>query len=125
MNPLHWILATALVITLLFSWNQSTEVDSLRSDVITLTAQVKSKQALIDEQKKEIAEMPKRYIETTRAIDKEICLGLNQIDRVMSMSAEYNTPDAPVQEVLKYEKPNISNIDAKLPPDLIKLLNED
>lgn len=125
MNAIHWIAATVLAISLLFNWYQTNKIESFQNDISVLMISVKSKQAVIDEQKKEILEMPKRYIETTRAIDKEICLGLNQIDKVMSMSAEYNTLDSPVTEVKKDEKARIINIDDKLHPNLIKLLNED
>lgn len=124
MNAIHWIAATVLAISLLFNWYQTKKVESFQNDISTLMITVKSKQAVIDEQKKEILEMPKRYIETTRAIDKEICLGLNQIDKVMSMSAEYKTLDSPVTEVKRNEKASIVNLDDKLPPNLIKLLNE-
>lgn len=125
MNAIHWIAATVLAISLLFNWYQTNKIESFQNDISKLMLTVDSKQTVIDEQKKEILEMPKRYIETTRAIDQEICLGLNQIDKVMSMSAEYNTLDSPVTEVKKNEKDRIVNIDDKLPPDLIKLLNQD
>lgn len=124
MSAINWIVATVLVISLLFNWYQTNKIESFQNDVSALMITVKSKQAVIDEQKKEILEMPKRYIETTRAIDKEICLGLNQIDKVMSMSAEYKTLGSPVTEVKKNEKASIVNLDDKLPPNLVKLLNE-
>lgn len=91
-----------------------------------LTLKVGIKQAVVDEQAKEIREMPARYIETTRAMDKEICLGLNQIDKVMTLTSGRNvTHSVEANKEGKNEKAVTVDIDDRLPADLIKLLNED
>lgn len=126
MNAIQIIAATVLVISLLFNWYQSKKIETFQSDISSLNIKVDMKQAVIDEQAKEIKEMPARYIETTRAIDKEICLGLNQIDKVMSMSYGRNVePSAVAGKEVNNEKAVTVDIDDKLPDNLIKLLNED
>lgn len=126
MNAIQIIAATVLVISLLFNWYQSKKIETFQSDISSLNIKVDMKQAVINEQAKEIKEMPARYIETTRAIDKEICLGLNQIDKVMSMSSGRNVePSAVAGKEVNNEKAVTVDIDDKLPDNLIKLLNED
>ena len=124
MNVIQIVAATILALSLLFNWYQVKKVESFQNDISELMTKVELKQAVIDEQKKEIREMPAKYIETTRAMDKEICLGLNQIDKVMSLHSSRN--DIPVEgKEVRNEKTIIVDVDDKLPDDLVKLLNED
>ena len=111
--------------SLLFNWYQTKKIEPFESDISALMISQTIKDATIKEQKQEIQEMPKRYIETTRAIDKEICLGINQIDKVMSMSSERNTPSDNTSKEVKNAKAVTVDIDDRLPDNLIKLLNED
>lgn len=126
MKAIQIIAATVLAVSLLFNWYQTGKVETLQLDVAALTTKVSNKQAVIDEQAKEIKEMPARYIETTRAMDKEICLGLNQIDKVMSMTSTRNVaPSVEAGKEVKNDKAVTVDIDDRLPDNLIKLLNED
>lgn len=126
MNAIQIIAATVLVLSLTINWYQNKRIETFQSDISTLNTSLVIKQAVIDEQAKEIKEMPARYIETTRAMDKEICLGLNQIDKVMSLTSGRNVvPSVDASKEVKNEKAVTVDIDDRLPDNLIKLLNED
>lgn len=124
MNAIQIIAATVLALSLIFNWYQTKKVERFESDISALMISSQVKDATIKDQKKEIEEMPKRYIETTRAIDKEICLGVNQIDRVMSMSTRIVESSVDAGKEVKSDKVPVVHIDDKLPADLVKLLNE-
>lgn len=126
MNVVQVVAATILALSLLFNWYQTKKVERFESEISALMISQTIKDATIKDQKKEILEMPARYIETTRAMDKEIFLGLNQIDKVMSMSSGRNVePSVGASKEVKNEKAVTVDIDDRLPANLIKLLNED
>jgi len=77
---------------------------------------------------KEIREMPDRNIATVKDIDMELCKGLLGVKDVLNLPSTTVLDVYPVnpdtKEVKKNEKPYV-DIDAPLPPDLLKLLNDD
>lgn len=123
MNKMMLSILIVLMISLSFNFKQSGDNTKLRNDVAELETLNKGKQATIDAQKKEIEQMPNFYIETTKDIYREICLGLNQIDKVKSMPAQFQEDIKNSKEVKSNDKNTSINIDSKLPSDLIKLLN--
>ena len=123
MNKMMLSILIVLMISLSFNFKQSGDNTKLRNDVAELETLNKGKQATIDSQKKEIEQMPNFYIETTKDIYREICLGLNQIDKVKSMPAQFQEYIKNSKEVKSNDKNTSINIDSKLPSDLIKLLN--
>lgn len=121
MNPLMIVLTTVLTLSIALNLYQSSKISSFESDVSTLSIDNKNLKNVITEQAKEIKEMPNKYIKTTRDMDKEICLGVNAIDKIMTMTPRKEV----VKEGLEIEKIERVDIDGKLPDDLIKLLNSD
>lgn len=65
--------------------------------------------------------MPNKNIETVKSIDRELCNGLQSVKEVLNLPSTVK-PES--KEVVHNEK-EIVDIDAPLPPDLVKLLNED
>lgn len=121
-NPIVVILATLLTVSVWFNYNHSNTIQNLKTDVTELNITNTSLNDQVTSLKKDINEMPTRYIETTREVDKEICLGVNAIDRVMSL---HNRIEQGVSNEKDSKKVNYVDIDGELPPDLVKLLNED
>lgn len=121
-NPIVVILATLLTVSVWFNYNHSNTIQNLKTDVTELNITNTSLNDQVTSLKKDINEMPTRYIETTREVDKEICLGVNAIDRVMSL---HNRIEQEVSNEKDSKKVNYVDIDGELPPDLVKLLNED
>ena len=121
-NPIVVILATLLTVSVWFNYNHSKTIESLKSDVTELNITKTSLNDQVTALKKDIKEMPARYIETTREVDKEICLGVNAIDKVMSL---HNRIEKEVSNENSDQKANYVDIDGEFPPDLVKLLNAD
>lgn len=121
-NPIVIILITLLTVSGWFNYSQSNDIDRLKSEVIELNTTKTSLDDQVAALKKDIKEMPARYIETTREVDKEICLGVNAIDRVMSL---HNRIEKEVRNDNNDQKVKYVDIDGELPPDLVKLLNAD
>lgn len=118
MNRLMIVLLTVLTLSAALNVYQSGQIKTLTTSVNELSIDNKSLNDVVDIQAKEIKEMPDKYIETTRDMDKEICLGINTIDKVMTMH-----PRKDVVKEVEIEKVERVDIDGKLPSDLIQLLN--
>ena len=121
MNPIIVVLLTVMMLSISLNLYQSNKASSFEAEIATLSSDNKDLKNVISEQEKELKEMPNKYIQTTRDMDKEICLGMNAIDKVMTM----NTRKEIDKGGLGIEKTERVDIDGKLPDDLIKLLNED
>lgn len=105
------------------NYKHAETIEILKHDYTELNTTKTSLDDQVAALQKDIKEMPSRYIKTTRDVDKEICLGVNAIDRVMSL---HNRTEQAIAEGNKTnEKVNYVDIDGELPPDLVKLLNED
>lgn len=127
-NPLTLILLALLSLSVWFNYKHTETIETLNHDYIELKTVKVSLDDQVSALKKDIKEMPTRYIETTREVDKEICLGVNAIDKVMSL---HNRTEQVITEGNKSnakttnEKVKYVDIDGELPPDLVRLLNED
>lgn len=109
------VLITALSISYIAGRNDRMELTVLREKVIEHVALNEKLSAQNVTLLKEIKEKPTQYITVTKEVGKEVCNGAvtqAQIDAIPSN-----------KEMVDDEK-NTADIDAKLPTNLIKLLNK-
>lgn len=109
------VLITALSISYIAGRNDRVELTALRAKVIEHVALNEKLSAQNVGLLKEIKDRPPQYITVTKEVGKEVCNGAvtqAQIDALPSK-----------KEMVDDEK-NTADIDARLPTDLIKLLNK-
>lgn len=99
------------------------ELEEARAANITLSLVNTSLNLAITSLKDEIESMPNKHIDLAKDIEKELCNGKSSTEQVMSLKAA--TPTivtlAPQQGGNNSEKSYV-DIDGKLPPDLLRLL---
>lgn len=109
---------------------QDTKLEETRKELkeavaanITLSLVNTSLNLAITSLKEEIESMPNKHIELVKDVEKELCKGKSSIEQVMSLKTA--TPTivtlAPQQGGNNSEKSYV-DIDGKLPPDLLRLL---
>lgn len=75
--------------------------------------------------RKDLKELPNKYISTVKSIDMELCRGLLDVKDILNLPVtEITEVQHNEQEGKKNEKAYV-DIDAPLPPNLVKLLNDD
>lgn len=122
-NSLTGILISIILLLLAAMYWQNSNLEDISKELEdavyangTLTLVNASLNMTITTLKEEIVNMPNKYIEVTREVDSELCKGTSSIEQVLNL-------DKPTVE--KRESPSENNyidIDGKLPPSLLRLL---
>lgn len=90
---------------------------------ITLSLVNTSLNLAITSLKEEIEKMPNKHIDLAKDVEKELCKGKSSIDQIINLKVDAPTTgtSAPQQGGNNIEKSYV-DIDGKLPPDLLRLL---
>lgn len=126
------ILATLLTSSLVVNHFQNNKyLDLVQTNATTLVINT-GLSSTITSLRQEIKTMPDKHITTVKDIDMELCKGLLGVKDILNLPpttvldvypVNPNSKEA-IQNGKKNEKPYV-DIDAPLPPSLIKLLNEE
>lgn len=122
-SSLTGILISVIILLLVAMYWQNSNLKDVRKELedavyanVTLTLVNASLNMTITTLKEEIVNMPNKYIEVTREVDSELCKGASSIEQVLNLDKRM---------VEKRESPSENNyidIDGKLPPSLLRLL---
>lgn len=109
---------------------QDTKLEETRNELkeavaanITLSLVNTSLNLAITSLKEEIESMPNKHIELVKDVEKELCKGKSSIDQIINLKSAAPTTETlvPQQGGNNSEKSYV-DIDGKLPPDLLRLL---
>lgn len=109
---------------------QDTKLEETRKELeeavaanITLSLVNTSLNLAITSLKEEIESMPNKHIDLAKDIEKELCNGKSSIDQIINLksASPATTTSSPQQGGNNSEKSYV-DIDGKLPPDLLRLL---
>lgn len=106
---------------------QDTKLEDTRKELeeavaanITLSLVNTSLNLAITSIKEEIEKMPNKHIELVKDVEKELCKGKSSIDQIINLKSAAPT-SSPQQGGNNSEKSYV-DIDGRLPPDLLRLL---
>lgn len=130
-NMIGVFVATVILLLSALYW-QNTKLEDTRKELEeSIAANIKlsivnaSLNLAITTLTEEIENMPNKHIEITKEVEKELCKGINSIDQVLSLKnlkdIQSPPPTTSQQGGNKDEKAYI-DIDGKLPPYLLRLL---
>lgn len=122
-SSLTGILISIILLLLVAMYWQNSNLKDVRKELedavyanVTLTLVNASLNMTITTLKEEIVNMPNKYIEVGRVVDSELCKGTSSIEQVLNL-------DKPIVEKKESDSENnYIDIDGKLPPSLLKLL---
>lgn len=106
---------------------QDTKLEDTRKELeevvaanITLSLVNTSLNLAITSLKEEIESMPNKHIELVKGVEKELCNGKSSTEQVMNLKT--TTPTSAPQQGGNNSEKSYVDIDGKLPPDLLRLL---
>lgn len=128
-NMLGVFVATIILLLGALYW-QDTKLVETRKELegavaanITLTLVNTSLNLAITSLKEEVESMPNKHIELVKDIEKELCKGKSSIGQVMYLKNATPTTETLVpQKGGNNSEKSYVDIDGKLPPDLLRLL---